>query len=38
MADVDGDGHLDLLITGKDNRGKPAATLYRGDGDGGFLK
>ncbi len=38
IADVDGDGHLDLLITGEGDRGKPTATLYRGDGDGGFLK
>ncbi|NBC96906.1 MAG: hypothetical protein GVY27_11190, partial [Deinococcus-Thermus bacterium] len=33
-ADFDGDGALDLLLTGEESR--ETATLYRGDGTGGF--
>jgi len=36
IADVDGDGNLDLLITGADADFNPTATLYLGDGQGGF--
>jgi hypothetical protein len=36
IADVDGDGNLDLLITGRDENRNPTATLYLGDGQGGF--
>jgi hypothetical protein len=36
IADVDGDGNRDLLITGRDANGDPTATLYLGDGQGGF--
>jgi hypothetical protein len=36
IADVDGDGNLDLLITGEDADFNPTATLYLGDGQGGF--
>jgi hypothetical protein len=35
IADVDGDGNKDLLITGNGRDG-PTATLYLGDGQGGF--
>ncbi|PSQ68884.1 MAG: hypothetical protein BRD26_07370, partial [Bacteroidetes bacterium QH_1_64_81] len=35
LGDVDGDGHLDLVITGSGYRG-PTSTLYLGDGSGGF--
>lgn len=38
IADVDGDGNPDLLITGEDPDGNPTATLYLGDGQGGFSK
>jgi len=34
-ADIDGDGDLDLLITGNDTGG-PSAALYRNDGTGSF--
>jgi predicted outer membrane repeat protein len=38
VADVNGDGHKDLLIIGADANFDPAATLYLGDGQGGFAK
>ncbi|MCS4193549.1 surface protein [Salinibacter ruber] len=38
IADVDGDGNLDLLITGPDANDRPTATLYLGDGNGGFAE
>jgi len=38
IADVDGDGNLDLLITAEDESGAPTATLYLGDGQGGFTE
>ncbi|MCS3679280.1 surface protein [Salinibacter ruber] len=38
VADVDGDGNPDLLITGEDSSGTPTATLYLGDGNGGFTE
>ena len=38
MADVDEDGSLDLLITGGVGGNNPTATLYLGDGKGGFSK
>jgi hypothetical protein len=34
-GDVDGDGDLDLLITGNTGSG-PSATIYRNDGEGSF--
>lgn len=37
IADVNEDGNPDLLITGQDANG-PTATLYLGDGQGGFAK
>ena len=36
LGDVDGDGTLDLVITGDDQNDDPATTLYLGDGSGGF--
>jgi pimeloyl-ACP methyl ester carboxylesterase len=36
IADIDGDGNKDLLITGRDADFDPTATLYLGDGEGGF--
>jgi hypothetical protein len=36
IADVDGDGNEDLLITGEDVNRERTATLYLGDGQGGF--
>jgi len=36
IADVDGDGNQDLLITGRDANDDRTATLYLGDGQGGF--
>jgi len=37
IADVNGDGNRDLLITGYDNSSSGfSATLYLGDGEGGF--
>ena len=36
FADVDGDGNLDLFVTGYDANGVPTAQLYFGDGQGGF--
>lgn len=38
VADVNGDGDVDLLITGEDESGDPSATLYLGDGQGGFAE
>jgi hypothetical protein len=41
IADVDGDGHSDLLITGNAgtfSNSDPTATLYLGDGEGGFTE
>lgn len=39
IADVNGDGNQDLLITGSDvNEGNPTATLYLGNGNGTFSK
>jgi len=38
IADVDGDGNQDLLITGEDANSDPSATLHLGDGQGGFSK
>jgi hypothetical protein len=38
IADVDGDGNQDLLITGQDENFDPTATLYLGDGQGGFTE
>lgn len=37
LNDVNGDGHLDLLVTGDSTgSGDPSAVLYLGDGTGGF--
>lgn len=36
-ADVDGDGHVDLLVTGE-NGNAWSATLYLGNGDGSFVR
>ncbi len=38
IADVDGDGNQDLLITGSDENNDPTATLYLGNGSGGFTE
>jgi hypothetical protein len=34
LGDVDGDGNLDLVITGEDPNDDPTTTLYLGDGSG----
>ncbi|PSQ79845.1 MAG: hypothetical protein BRD41_06460, partial [Bacteroidetes bacterium QS_1_63_11] len=36
LGDVDGDGNLDLVITGEDQNDNRISTLYLGDGSGGF--
>lgn len=36
LGDVDGDGTPDLVVTGSDATGDAAATVYLGDGTGGF--
>ncbi len=36
IGDFDNDGNLDLLITGRDGSGNESATVYFGDGTGGF--
>jgi hypothetical protein len=36
IGDVNGDGNPDLLITGLDQHTNPTATLYLGNGQGGF--
>ena len=36
VADVDGDGNLDILTTGTDTDGNPSTTLYLGNGQGSF--
>ena len=36
LGDVDGDGHLDLVITGSEGYMDPTTTVYLGDGSGGF--
>jgi len=36
IADVDGDGNEDLLVTGRDENFAPTATLYLGAGNGNF--
>ena len=38
LGDVNGDGALDLVVTGEDANGDPTATLYLGDGQGGFTE
>jgi len=38
IADVDGDGNPDLLITGEDPSGSRTTTLYLGDGQGDFTE
>lgn len=38
IADVDGDGKQDLLITGHDEEDNSTTTLYLGNGEGGFSK
>jgi hypothetical protein len=38
IADVDGDGHLDLLISGKKRDGDLFTALYFGNGDGSFSR
>jgi predicted nucleotidyltransferase len=38
LGDVNNDGHLDLVTTGYDPNGNLAATLYLGDGQGGFTE
>ncbi|MCS4116057.1 surface protein [Salinibacter ruber] len=38
IADVDNDGNQDLLITGRNANGNPSATVYLGDGNGGFTE
>jgi hypothetical protein len=36
FADFSGDGALDLVVAGPDDNFQPSATLYEGDGQGGF--
>jgi predicted nucleotidyltransferase len=36
FGDVDGDGNLDLVLAGYSTNFDPSATLYLGDGQGGF--
>jgi hypothetical protein len=38
IADVNGDDNPDLLVTGENKNLVPTATLYLGDGQGGFTK
>ena len=38
VADVNGDGFIDVLITGKDMSGNPIAKLYTNDGEGHFTE
>ncbi|MFB6271948.1 MAG: FG-GAP repeat domain-containing protein, partial [Salinibacter sp.] len=38
IADVSGDGAPDVLVTGEDTTGTASATLYLGDGQGGFTE
>ncbi len=38
VADVNGDGFIDVLITGKDMSGDPIAKLYTNDGEGHFTE
>ena len=38
IGDVDNDGHLDLVVTGRDVSGIESATVYLGDGTGGFTE
>ena len=35
-GDVDGDGNLDIIISGYNSSSQPIMELYLGDGDGGF--
>ena len=36
MGDIDGDGNLDLVLTGEDRDFNESARLFLGDGEGGF--
>jgi hypothetical protein len=36
VGDLNGDGKQDLVIDGADESGRPTATIYLGDGHGGF--
>ena len=38
FADVNRDGHQDLLITGQDNNNNPIAKLYKNSGSGNFTE
>ncbi len=38
LGDINGDGHLDIVITGEDSNLNPSATVYLGDGTGGFTE
>lgn len=38
IGDIDGDGHLDLLLVGADASSDSWATVYLGDGSGGFTE
>ena len=37
-ADYDGDGRLDILLTGEDNSGVPVSKIYRNEGSGVFTE
>ena len=38
MADIDNDGDLDLMLTGKNILGPTLSTLYTNDGNGNFTE
>ncbi len=38
LADIDGDGDLDVLVTGSNDAAEPVAALYQNDGGGHFTE